>query len=154
MARDRDEIENLLARYCETYDAGDFAAYAALFAHGRVSGPTGAFETPDEIVAYHTRNCRLYDGSPMTRHVTTNIEIHVDPAAATATSRSYVTIYQATPTFPLQVIFVGQYLDDFVKIDGTWWFAHRVAVPHLVGDLSAHANEYIAQTDGGPDDRT
>ena len=146
MTSDRDEIENLLARYCETYDAGDFAAYAALFAHGRVAGPTGAFETPEEIVAYHLKNCLLYDGSPMTRHVTTNIEIHVDAANATATSRSYVTIYQATPTFPLQVIFVGQYLDEFTKVDGTWWFATRVAVPHLVGDLSAHAREYVPRT--------
>ena len=88
----------------------------------------------------------LYDGSPMTRHVTTNIEIHVDSEAATATSRSYVTIYQATPTFPLQVIFVGQYLDEFSKIDGTWWFATRTSVPHLVGDLSAHARVFVPRT--------
>ncbi len=146
-AEDRDEIENLLARYCETYDAGDFVAYAALFRHGRVAGPTGAFETPEEIVAYHTANCRLYDGSPMTRHVTSNIEIHVDEAVRTATARSYVTIYQATPTFPLQVIYVGQYLDELAEIDGAWWFTQRTAVPHLVGDLSAHALEFIARTD-------
>lgn len=67
--------------------------------------------------------------------------------AGTATARCYVTIYQATPTFALQVIFVGQYLDDLAKIEGTWWFKQRVAVPHLVGDLSAHATEYIARTD-------
>jgi hypothetical protein len=147
VASDRDEIENLLARYCETYDAGDFGAYAALFAHGRVVGPTGSFSTPAEIEAYHTANCRLYDGRPMTRHVTTNIEIHVDEAAGTATARSYVTVHQATPTFPLQVIFVGQYLDELAKLDGTWWFTERRAVPHLVGDLSAHAVEYLARTD-------
>ena len=82
----------------------------------------------------------------MTRHVTTNLEIHVDEDAGTATARSYVTIYQATPTFPLQVIYVGQYLDDLVRVDGTWWFAQRTAVPHLVGDLSAHAVEYIDPT--------
>jgi len=146
MASDRDEIENLLARYCETYDAGDFEAYAQLFVHGRVAGPTGAFETPEEIAAYHRKNCRLYDGSPMTRHVTTNIEVHVDEVAGTATARSYVTIFQATPDFALQVIFVGQYLDDLAKIDGSWWFTQRQAVPHLVGDLSAHAVEYIART--------
>jgi len=107
MTSDRDEIENLLARYCETYDAGDFATYAALFRHGRVAGPTGAFETPEEIVAYHTKNCRLYDGRPLTRHVTTNIEVHVGDDGQTASSRCYVTIFQATPSFPLQVIFVG-----------------------------------------------
>jgi hypothetical protein len=57
-----------------------------------------------------------------------------------------VTIFQATPTFPLQVIYVGQYVDALAKIDGTWWFTERRAVPQLVGDLSAHALEFIART--------
>jgi 3-phenylpropionate/cinnamic acid dioxygenase small subunit len=143
LGSDRDEIENLLARYCSTYDAGDFEAYAALFTHGRVVGPTGSFDSPEQIVEYHRRNCRLYDGSPRTRHVNTNLEIHVDEGAGTATASSYVTIYQATPDFPLQVIFVGRYLDELTKIDGTWWFARREAVAELVGDLSAHALEYL-----------
>ena len=146
MSSDRDEIENLLARYCSTYDAGDFEAYAALFTHGRVVGPTGSFDSPSEIVAYHERNCRLYDGSPKTRHVNTNLEIHIDEAAGTASASSYVTIYQATPDFPLQVIFVGRYLDELTKIDGAWWFARREAVADLVGDLSAHALEYLSKS--------
>jgi 3-phenylpropionate/cinnamic acid dioxygenase small subunit len=146
MSTDRDQIENLMARYCRTYDEGDFEAYAELFRHGIVGGPTGTFTTVEEVAAYHRRNCRLYDGKPNTRHVVTNVGIDIDEAGRTASAESYVTIYQATDDFPLQVIFVGSYLDRFHVVDGAWWFLERRAVPHLVGDLSRHAHEYIPPT--------
>ena len=146
MESDRGQIENLLTVYCERYDAGDFEGYAALFAHGTVGGPTGSFSSPAEIVAYHNNNCLLYDGSPRTRHVTNNLFIEVADDGRNAIARSYVTIYQSAPGFPLQVIFVGQYIDKLHKIDRRWWFRERVAVPHLVGDLSYHAREYISST--------
>jgi 3-phenylpropionate/cinnamic acid dioxygenase small subunit len=143
---DRGQIENLLARYCRLYDNGDFEAYAQLFADARVVGPLSTLNSVDEIVAYHRSNCLLYDGSPRTRHVTTNIEIDVADDGLSATGRSYVTIYQAVPDFPLQVIFVGGYIDEFAKIDGKWRFAQRQAVPYLVGDLSHHAREFLPST--------
>lgn len=146
---DRDQIENLMARYCRLYDDGDFESYAELFRHGDIGGPTGDFSTVEEIADYHRRNCLLYDGVPNTRHVVTNIEIHVDDEARTATGGSYVTIYQATPDFPLQAIFVGSYLDRFHEVDGRWWFTERRAVAHLVGDLSRHAREYLPPTSTG-----
>jgi hypothetical protein len=88
----------------------------------------------------------LYDGSPQTRHVTTNIEVDVADDGETARARSYVTVYQALPDFPLQAIFIGGYIDDFVKADGAWRFSQRQAVPYFVGDLSRHAREFLAST--------
>ena len=146
MSTDRDEIENLMARYCRTYDEGDFEAYAELFRHGDISGPTGAFKTVAEIAEYHRRNCLLYGGTPNTRHVITNIRIDVDPGGTTASADCYVTVYQAAPNFPLQVILVASYIDKFHKIDGQWWFKSRKAEAHLVGDLSKHAVEFIPPT--------
>ena len=146
MSAHRDEIENLLARYCELYDVGDFVGYAALFQHGSIAGPTGAFTSPEEIVAYHRENCILYDGSPQTMHVTTNVNIEVADGARTASARSYVTVYQAAPGFPLQTIFVGQYLDELHQVDGRWWFLQRRAVARLVGDLSHHAHHFVPAT--------
>ena len=64
-----------MARYCRLYDNGDFEAYAQLFSDARVVGPLNTLNSVEEIVAYHRSNCLLYDGSPQTRHVTTNIEI-------------------------------------------------------------------------------
>ena len=146
MSSDRGEIENLMARYCRTYDEGDFDAYAELFRHGDIAGPTGHFKTVSEVAAYHRRNCVLYGGKPNTRHVITNIRIDVDAGAVTASAESYVTVYQAAPNFPLQVILVASYIDTFHKIDGRWWFKNRRAEAHLVGDLSKHAHEYIPAT--------
>ena len=146
MSDDRGEIQNLMARYCRTYDEGDFEAYAELFLHGDIAGPTGAFKTIEEIAAYHRRNCILYDGKPNTRHVITNIGIEIADDGLAATGEAYVTIYNAAKGFALQVIFVGSYLDQFHKLDGKWWFKNRKAVAHLVGDLSRHAHEYIPAT--------
>ena len=135
-----------MALYCRLYDSGDFEGYAQLFADARVVGPLSTLNGADEIAAYHRSNCLLYDGLPETRHVITNIEIDVASDGRSATARSYVTIYQALPDFPLQAIFVGGYNDEFVKVDGAWRFAQREAVPYLVGDLSRHAREFLSST--------
>jgi 3-phenylpropionate/cinnamic acid dioxygenase small subunit len=132
----RGQIENLMARYCRTFDEGDFAAYAELFRHGVVVSPWYTLETPEAIQAFHEQNTILYDGEPRTRHVVTNFEVEVDDGAGTATGQSYVTIYQALSDLPLQVIFVGGYVDRFTRIGETWHFAERRAVPYLFGDLS------------------
>ena len=42
------------------------------------------------------------DGTPRTRHVTTNLIIESEEDAGTATSRSYFTIFQQVGDFPLQ----------------------------------------------------
>lgn len=63
---------------------------------------------------------RVYDdGTPRTRHVTTNIIIEIDEEAGTASSRSYFTVFQALPGFMLQAIASGRYLDYFGRQDGT-----------------------------------
>ena len=145
---DRGQIENLMSRYCRLYDSGDFEGYAQLFHGARVVGPLSTLNGADEVVAYHRTNCLLYDGSPQTRHVTTNIEIDVADDGLTAKARSYVTVYQALPDFPLQAIFVGGYNDEFVKSGGEWRFSQREAVPFFVGDLSRHAREFLSATAG------
>jgi hypothetical protein len=71
--------------------------------------------------------------------VTTNISIEIEPGGKTAFAESYVTVFQAAPGFPLQVIFVGSYIDRFHKIEGFWWFKSRLVDPHLVGDVSKHS---------------
>jgi hypothetical protein len=46
----------------------------------------------------------------------------------------------------LQAIFVGGYIDEFVKTEGAWRFSERQAVPYFVGDLSHHAREFLSST--------
>jgi len=92
MSDDRAQIENLMARYCRTYDEGNFEAYAALFRHGDISGLAESTSGDAEGAEFHYRNCHLYDGKPNTRHLITNIHIEIDSSGTSAAAQSYVTI--------------------------------------------------------------
>jgi 3-phenylpropionate/cinnamic acid dioxygenase small subunit len=142
MQDDRGEIENLMARYCELFDSGDLDGYAALFAGARIASHMSDTSGPEEVKAFHQANGIFYEGVPNTRHVISNLHIEIDDDGLTASGRSYVTVFQAVPDFPLQPVFIGQYQDKFKKVDGKWRFAERECEPYLAGDLSRHAREY------------
>ena len=94
------------------------------------------------------------DGTPRTRHVTTNLTIEVDEDAGTGTCHSYVTVFQQTDDFPLQPVYQNRYEDTFVRVDGTWRFAERRFLIDLVGDMSAHQNTGVVDATalrGSPD---
>jgi 3-phenylpropionate/cinnamic acid dioxygenase small subunit len=138
------EVEHLLYRYAEAIDAGDLAGVGELFRHGGIcgeggNGPVTLAEGADAVGEFYRSLVRLYDdGTPRTRHVTTNPIIEVDAEAGTATSRSSYTVFQATDALPLQAIIVGRYCDTFRRIDGAWWFESRTMVADLTGDLTQH----------------
>ena len=145
------EIENLLYRYAERIDAGDLEGVADLFAHGRVAvtenaSPEQIFEGRDRVLSLYRGSARIYDdGSPHTRHVTSNVLIELEEGAASASARSYYTVFQRLDDFPLQPIICGHYHDTFQRLDpidgssdGRWWFDTRTMFVDLVGDLSHH----------------
>lgn len=135
-------IHTLLMLYAERIDSADFAGAAALFEHGTYTLRRGAMTIMNlagaaEAEAGFSRAVRRYpDGTLRTKHVITNVIIELD--GDTATSRCYCTVFQGTDDFRLQPIAAGRYHDRFEKVDGTWRFAERVFVSHLIGDLSAH----------------
>ncbi len=139
----RAAIEHIVYGYAERVDAGDFRGLAELFRHATYKG--GGPDDPgvvgtDAVLAIQERMVRRYDdGTPRTKHVTTNLIIDVDDDAGTATCRSYFTVFQAVPgTLPLQPIVAGRYRDRFERIDGAWRFAARHMIVDLVGDVSQH----------------
>ena len=81
---------------------------------------------------------RYDDGTPRTKHVTTNLVIDADDAAGTATARSYFTVLQQLEDFPLQPVIAGRYHDTFERVDDDWRLTERVILCDLVGDLSRH----------------
>ena len=112
-----------------------------LFADGVITAEGAPLETrgADEVVALYRATTRRYDddGTPKTKHVTTNLIIDVDGDAATC--RSYFTVLQAVPgSIGLQPIVAGRYRDRFACVDGAWRFAARHMIVDLVGDLSRH----------------
>jgi uncharacterized protein (TIGR02246 family) len=118
---DKDQIRELLARYCFALDAEKFEDMAALFT------PEGVWETAfgtgtgrAGIVA----QARSIATGPRPRrvHLTTNIVIDLD--GDTATAQSNWALIQNTEAGPA-IGSGGGYADRLVKVDGRWFFQHR-----------------------------
>ena len=136
---DATPITNLLYRYAELMDQGDLDAVADLFAHARIKMGDGYVDAAglkknwEEVVIMYD------DGTPRTKHVTTNAIVEFDAAGTTATARSYYTVFQQVDNEPLQPIIVGRYHDRFELVDGAWRWAERdYSLVDRVGDLSRH----------------
>jgi 3-phenylpropionate/cinnamic acid dioxygenase small subunit len=143
-ADDARAIEHLLYAYADAVDAGDLAAVGELFRDGRIcaetaEGPVTLAEGSVAVEAFYRSLVRLYDdGTPRTRHVTTNVTTDVDWRAGSATAASTYTVFQATEELPLQAIVVGRYDDTFRRTRGRWSFESRTMRNDLTGDLSQH----------------
>jgi|SRR5712691_6314320 len=135
-------IENLIATYAELVDDGDFAGLGALLANATFTGSGTPVSGPDAIEKMFRNMLIVYDdGTPRTKHVTTNVIIEADEEAGTAVSRAYFTVLQALPGLPLQPIVSGRYRDRFERRDGQWRFAERRVRVDLVGDVSRHLRQ-------------
>jgi hypothetical protein len=135
-------IENLIATYAELVDDGDFAGLGTLLADATFTGSGAPVNSPDAIEKMFRDMLIVYDdGTPQTKHVTTNIVIEVDEEADTAVWRAYFTVLQALPGLPLQPIASGRYRDRFERRDGQWRFAERRVRVDLVGDVSHHLHQ-------------
>ncbi|MEU8872105.1 nuclear transport factor 2 family protein [Streptomyces javensis] len=139
-------IENLIARYAELVDDGDFAGLGTLLADATFMGSGEPASGREAIEKMFKDTLIVYaDGTPRTHHVTTNVAIEVDEHANTAVSRSYVTVFQALPDLPLQPIAAGRYHDRFARRDGRWRFTERRVRINLIGDVSRHAQQAAAR---------
>jgi hypothetical protein len=141
MSDDWHAIETLIMTYAERVDLGDFAGVADLF-----DGATYRSALGDDVMVQDGRDAvlstfetlvrRYPDGTPRTKHVTTNVMVELD--GDTATARSYYTVMQQTEVLPLQPIICGRYHDAFAKRGGAWRFTDRLIFSDLIGDLSQH----------------
>ena len=138
-------ITNLLYRYAELMDAGDFEGAAAMFEHADLildhdtdtrTDAAGILEIWRSLVIVHD------DGTPRTKHVTTNPIVEVDEALGTATCRSYYTVLQQLGDGPLVPIVAGRYHDRFERVADEWRFSERdYSMMDLVGDVSRHLRQ-------------
>ena len=136
-----DEIRNLLGRYCECIDAGDFDGLGALFADAAIADEHGTeLARGAEAVAasYEATTKRHGDGTPRTKHVVADTVLEPQADGCLVARSSYV-VFQATDGLALQPIIAGRYVDRFEQgPGGDWRFAERRFLVDLVGDLSRH----------------
>lgn len=134
-------ICNLLYRYAECLDRGDFEGAAGLFRYARIKvgkdapliDSAGMLHLLRELVILYP--C----GTPRTRHVTSNPIIEIDEVGGRATVRSYYIVFQATEGLPLQAITAGRYHDEFERVGGVWRFSYRdYTQQEAVGEMRFH----------------
>jgi hypothetical protein len=149
------EILNLVYRYPELIDGGDFEGIGDLFEDATIvlelqfGGRTviTSLRGKAEVQASFEENTRRYpdDGTPHTRHVITNPIVEIDEEAGTATCRYYITVLQRTDDFPLQPVWANRYEDQLRRDQNGWRFVSRRGFDHLPGDTSQH----LLQPPGG-----
>jgi 3-phenylpropionate/cinnamic acid dioxygenase small subunit len=148
-AVDATALSNLLHRYAESVDDGDFDGVGALFERARVfmSGPAGDAVSGGTAATIMRRFVRLYDGVPRTRHIVTNTVIEVDADRRAASARSYYMVLQILAA-PLIVV-TGRYHDRFGRdqASGEWYFTERVIHVDAVGDVSGHLVQNLPVTE-------
>lgn len=128
-------VTDLLYRYAELIDAGDFDGVGELLGRGNFMGVRGASSIA-KLFATTTRRFPDHGNTPRTRHLVQNPIVDVD--GDVATSRSTFCVVQGTETVPLQPIVVGRYADTFARDEDGWYFTERKVDVELVGDVSAH----------------
>jgi hypothetical protein len=141
-------IARLVFGYADRLDAGDLPGMAALFEQARLrtaSGDGATFTGPAEVLAAFDGSVqRFEDGTPSTKHVTTNLIVDADETVGTASARSYFTVLQSRPDLPLQPIVAGRYEDAFARDDdGHWHFTDRLIIIEHVGDVRRHLRQQL-----------
>lgn len=128
-------ITDLLYRYAELIDAGDFDGVGELLGRGNFMGVRDSSSIA-KLFATTTRRFPEHGNTPRTRHMVLNPIVDIDGDSASA--RSTFCVVQGTETVPLQPIVVGRYADTFARDEDGWYFTERKVDVELVGDVSAH----------------
>ena len=138
LMKDRAAITDLIYRYAELIDAGDYDGLGELLGRAAFGGPKTPTVSGADAIAklFGITTKRFADGTPKTRHLVLNLIVEVD--GDTAAARSTFCVVQATDRVALQPIVVGRYLDRFARDTGGWHFTERIADVEMVGDVSDH----------------
>jgi uncharacterized protein (TIGR02246 family) len=127
---DKDQIRELLARYCFALDADRFDDMAALFTPDAVWETAFGTGTGRAGIVSQARSIAT-GARPRRIHLTTNIVIDLD--GDTAAARSNWVVIQNTQSGPA-IGSGGAYVDRLVKVDGQWFFQHRTIDRYIKAD--------------------
>ncbi|MFC4256870.1 hypothetical protein GRI97_14900 [Altererythrobacter xixiisoli] len=147
-ARDRAEIEDLMARYLFALDYNDMDTFETMFtddaefefARGRVAGKANIM---DAVKGFKKRIGEHYkdeDGNPATlRHVLAHTAIRVQGDRAW-TRAQWFEMANDGPGKSLKMGTFGIYEDKLVRVDGRWLFSERRIM-----------NEFLEGRQSGPE---
>jgi 3-phenylpropionate/cinnamic acid dioxygenase small subunit len=141
---DGDHLRNLLGRYCERVDAGDWDGVGALFSDGQLATEDGTVlaSGADAVAAFYRGITHLHDGSPRTKHLVADVVIDLEDGDRAVVRSSYLVLQAVDGVLALRPIVAGRYVDTFHRAadrgDGGWVWRERRFTVDLTGDLSSH----------------
>lgn len=147
-ARDRAEIEDLMARYLFALDYNDLDSFIAMFtedaefefASGRVSGKPAILEAVKGFKVRIGEHYKDEDGNPaVLRHVLAHTAIRVEGDRAW-TRAQWFEMANDGPGKSLKMGTFGIYEDKLRKVDGRWLFSERRIL-----------NEFLPGRESGPE---
>ena len=146
-ARDRAEIEDLMARYLFALDYNDLDSFAEMFtddatfdfARGRVTGKAQILETVKNFKARIGEVYKDEDGNPaVLRHVLAHTAIRVEGDRAW-TRAQWFEMANDGPGKSLKMGTFGIYEDQLRRVGGRWLFTERRIL-----------NEFLPGRESGP----
>ena len=121
---DKLAIEELIARYNQSLDRGDYETWLSCWADDAVFDGLGRVLTG---IAPIREFANAYDADyrlriPALKHFTVNVLSQIDGDRATSSSYLQLTSMGAKGG---QILFTGRYEDDLKRVQGRWQFARR-----------------------------
>ncbi|MBI3798761.1 MAG: nuclear transport factor 2 family protein [Deltaproteobacteria bacterium] len=124
LAREKEAIAELIARYNYAIDHNDFQGWATCFApEGIFDGMIGRFAAHRELDRFTAEVKKLTAATPHLRHYVTNIQTEVN--GSEARSRCFLLMTSTSKESGTKVVIAGEYEDTLVKRDGKWLFTER-----------------------------
>lgn len=142
MTDDRTQITNLLYRYAELLNTGQFEEVGKLFACGtvRIDGNPNSYSGAEAVAEMYRSTTNVPSNRPDSLLFTGNTQIEIDGDRATC--RSYFqALHQRTDS--IIPVVAGRYHDRLVRVDGEWTFEERLMFVDLLGDLGDHVHGSI-----------
>jgi len=124
LAREKEAIAELIARYNRAIDHNDFQGWADCFApEGIFDGIIGRFSAHRELDRFTAEVRKLTTTTPHLRHYVTNIQTEI--TGTEARSRCFLLMTSTSKDSGTKVVIAGEYDDKLVKRDGRWLFTER-----------------------------
>lgn len=121
---DKQEIHEILIRYCRGADRGDPDLIAAAYHDGAIEDHGGTFKGPASEYVDMLR--RVFPKAPRMTHATTNVLIELDGDRARV--ESYILTFsrlEGEDGGSFDSLTTSRVVDRFERRDGRWGIAHR-----------------------------
>lgn len=144
------DVHNLIYRYAELIDEGDFEGLGSLFSRGSLSFSPGGISLHGavEVADFYQRVVQIDadTGTPRTVHRVYNSII--TPASGGWQARSRYDVLHRVNDTEVKLVAFGRYFDTFQVVANECCFKTRKVVSEFLGDTERHINEPVLRRGG------